>query len=480
MSHLPNDTLPVNRLPTELLCKIFEYVRDQTVDAFTISYVCRRWRETTISYSQLWSYISISPLAPNFYEICIQRSLTALLDTIIVIPSKYLDRADAGRINASLKLVAANSERMRKVELNFPTGAVHLLDVLDVPAPRLEKFVCSCAELENKPREGLGMPALSPGHKLPTLFRGHTPNLRSLQLSGVGDSVLENFANLTSLSLGFAREDGEDCLRFYNLLRRCPLLQSLELRSYLLYFIPDFGVPIPLIALTELKVWHANARYVLSNTDTPELSTLHIQKPPPVADADEIICSFALPDDLSRLVILQKLNKLSINTIGVGFSIEGVGGNDAVNFLLEHAWAFPVCFDHLSRAQLSHLIELRVSCGEFTLEVDTLQRFFTNMPSLKILRIERVASSSFLKPLLDIVMCPQLETVVVAITPAKVCEVFDLVKVIVTSRAGVFGTNIRVGHTVEIDGEEVAKGSGKQSVSEEWTRLCNENQIEGL
>lgn len=80
-----DDILPINQLPPELLCKIFEYVHDETIDISTLSHVCRRWREIAISYSRLWSYISLPPVAPALYkQWCIRRSVPNPLDANIV------------------------------------------------------------------------------------------------------------------------------------------------------------------------------------------------------------------------------------------------------------------------------------------------------------------------------------------------------------------------------------------------------------
>jgi hypothetical protein len=249
-----DDILPVNRLPPELLCKIFECVHDETIDISTLSYVCRRWRETAISYSRLWSYISLPPVAPVLYkQWCIQRSA---------------------------------------------------------------------------------------------------------------------------------------------------------------------------------------------------------------------------PDPLDANLIL-------ITTMKTSFLVRRHDDSDAAKFFLKHIWNLPACLDLLSTAQFSKLADLRISCGKIPLHSDTLRRFFTNIPSLRILRVMNFASSPFLQPLLDTSMCPRLETIQVAITTDGLEEVFKLVKGIVVPRAMAFVRNIRVEHTIEIndDEEDDLEDFFINYVSGEWIQLCDENQI---
>lgn len=90
---LRNEFSPINRLPAEVICHIFDLVctwnRDNCsyVDArrvTTLAQVCGQWRSNVISTPFLWSTIHISrKTKPEFITLCFERSKDVPLEIIL-------------------------------------------------------------------------------------------------------------------------------------------------------------------------------------------------------------------------------------------------------------------------------------------------------------------------------------------------------------------------------------------------------------
>ncbi|KAI0064666.1 hypothetical protein BV25DRAFT_276815 [Artomyces pyxidatus] len=74
----PNGSVPIFRLPPEILASIFELHRDGYVDIawIGITHVCRRWRDVALGIAQLWSRIDLD-YGLDWFEEMIVRSKSA-------------------------------------------------------------------------------------------------------------------------------------------------------------------------------------------------------------------------------------------------------------------------------------------------------------------------------------------------------------------------------------------------------------------
>ncbi|KAH9932584.1 uncharacterized protein B0H18DRAFT_30908 [Fomitopsis serialis] len=75
---LSNSTLPVNRLPPEILFKIFEFFRQDSLCSGSrwvakVMGVCRYWREILVSSPLAWSIIDLRDTI-HFIQLCLSRS----------------------------------------------------------------------------------------------------------------------------------------------------------------------------------------------------------------------------------------------------------------------------------------------------------------------------------------------------------------------------------------------------------------------
>ncbi|KIJ20956.1 hypothetical protein PAXINDRAFT_165772 [Paxillus involutus ATCC 200175] len=194
-----NALSPISRLPPEILSTIFtHYARGYYEDTLSragwavplwvnVSYICRHWRDVALNCPSLWTFLFVS--SPRWTEELFSRSKMAPLK--IRIDMGYGKQTNEWKF---LEKVAAHAERIKDLSLKLPCHeAEELLPKLSSRAPLLQTLHI------NVKRSGYlsDSPVV-----LHNLFNGHTPALRTLELSNchLPWSSLA-LSGLTSLSL---------------------------------------------------------------------------------------------------------------------------------------------------------------------------------------------------------------------------------------------------------------------------------------
>ncbi|KAA1475943.1 hypothetical protein DENSPDRAFT_842825 [Dentipellis sp. KUC8613] len=240
----------VNRLPSEVLAQIFEWVRKAYMDSsphnsrrvpvakadiqwVDLTHVCRQWRIVAINHPVLWSHIFIGT---KFTEEFLRRSHGALVTInyttdfpawIVSTPQPDDDVEDLAGI------ISQNLSHMQS--FGFMATRAHyaiILPFLLRPAPVLEKAV-----LTNGFFVSLDT---TPAPSLPSdLFDRFAPRLRHLQLHGWSFPwSFHTFNTLVHLQISRLREppgttDTGDLGEFLAALSRMPSLQVLVLINVL-------------------------------------------------------------------------------------------------------------------------------------------------------------------------------------------------------------------------------------------------------
>ncbi|KIP06464.1 hypothetical protein PHLGIDRAFT_459411 [Phlebiopsis gigantea 11061_1 CR5-6] len=235
--------VPVNRLPTEILCTIFERCvldEDQRA-AVPITHVCSRWRSISLSWPVLWSQIDFSSLSPRQAKLFLERAGKHPLYLERCNPLKVTADYEAlcSRIHAvkhlSIDNRCSNSNYSTDDSLPDPTSALHFLAA--APAARAPLIITNFSWAADR-----GLAELPEILDAP-LFGGNswTPHLRYLALEGVRMPWKRGFySNLHTLELKRFKFDlvvhrNEDIC---NVLADCPGLRKLVLRASQKYAFP--------------------------------------------------------------------------------------------------------------------------------------------------------------------------------------------------------------------------------------------------
>jgi hypothetical protein len=150
---LQNDFTPIQRLPTEILCTIFDQatvtlVGNPVAEAFSCSHVCRRWRETALGYPRLWGNLSVSRAAGSseLIRTCLERSMPMPLTVSVKISE--MDAVMPKRkkkIIENFKHLALHYERITSMDIEAHPNSSHLLEYLDFPTPQMRELICEAA-----------------------------------------------------------------------------------------------------------------------------------------------------------------------------------------------------------------------------------------------------------------------------------------------------------------------------------------------
>ena len=234
-SHISDVTsVPIDRLPSELLTKIFALVPSRlsiqpdpsygsgrpvrTADLVPITAVCRWWREIALGTSSLWTtftdydFDSTSPVP--MYTHYLHRSGT----TPLVV---YLTRTPSETISNALRSEASRIQEFYAVHVILDTRKAHSLVHLFLP--NIEYCVLSFWH-DSHP----GCTSTIP------FFGGRSPRLRTLMLIDPAAMPSNQFPALTHLRLSFILfairlRYGYAFERIVELLSRTPQLRVLEL-----------------------------------------------------------------------------------------------------------------------------------------------------------------------------------------------------------------------------------------------------------
>ncbi|KAF7790063.1 hypothetical protein EIP86_001013 [Pleurotus ostreatoroseus] len=187
-----NSTLAINRLPSELLYRIFaayaDSVREHNQERLefgwrvTLLHVCRWWRQVAMSFPLLWNRIIVTN--PEFVEF----AMSLAGDTPLVVESN-LDRFERQYLD-SHEMVFTQFHRVRQATFRINPAIATLLQVCGLPseAPSLERLI---------------MGVTGGVHVIPSFPSVSLPRLGELELYGATTNILTSLTRptLTSLSL---------------------------------------------------------------------------------------------------------------------------------------------------------------------------------------------------------------------------------------------------------------------------------------
>ena len=175
-------------------------------DLVSVTHVCRSWRQVAITAPELWTQITMANL--EAVKVFLERSGAVPLRVDIRLGSKGESHEKI------LEALFPHARRFRQLYVltNRGPGSIEPIPFTE-PAPLLERLVI---------RHSMGnRPAL--------LFDDQAPRLRELVIISTGFWIQNQLGNLTSLhiTLTHNRRTHSDFLLFFDMLRRCPVLEEM-------------------------------------------------------------------------------------------------------------------------------------------------------------------------------------------------------------------------------------------------------------
>ncbi|CAE6539510.1 unnamed protein product [Rhizoctonia solani] len=295
-----NNNIRINRLPTEILSRIFEIGEDMDQDKGEddrnnygpvqfqelVAQVCRKWRTVVINMPMLWTYIHIS--GPKSFDSAlafIERSgQTIPLEIEIDLPEHLYSDSDSWSEDSDdqefetkfaqealefLVSKGAKSSRWARLAIWFekPKALFTVIDFLiDAPLDSLRKLSLVNTFIDPMTIEDYVLEAMR-DRNLPrsSLFRNSPPSLQELELVGIpsgfffGKENLSLISNLTHLELGLTLSL-PPLMGLHVLLVQNPRLESLCLdtgNTELTFFEPEniteIRVAMPLLRRFSLQ-----------------------------------------------------------------------------------------------------------------------------------------------------------------------------------------------------------------------------------
>ncbi|KDQ19969.1 hypothetical protein BOTBODRAFT_382777 [Botryobasidium botryosum FD-172 SS1] len=234
-----NRLAPISRLPNEILSSAFRLVvqsfRKYTEGIralFTISSVCRAWRDVALECPMLWTRLERSP--PPLLSLFLARSKQAPLDIVFGEELKYSPEDD---LSKHIDLTSLHAHRWGTVILRYLSFDEIARSLLP-PAPHLEVLDLHCGPHPYAPGSG----SL---YRFPHPFADHTPSLRELTLGAILiPSMHPIYCNLVKLGLRMIEYGKPDLLReLFQVFEASPLLEELNLASLTFSFSSVVGPP---------------------------------------------------------------------------------------------------------------------------------------------------------------------------------------------------------------------------------------------
>lgn len=319
-----------DRLPPEILAAIFVHLSEPdssedersgfVQDLFSVTHVCRFWRQVAINAPELWSEITTTSL--EIVETFLERSKT--------VPLNVYFRPVNQKI---LRSVAPHTHRFRQLTVSAPRfPGPEPFASLTNPAPLLETLVISCpADLQ--PR---------------ILFDDQAPRLRELLVFTTGLWLKNQLGNLTSLHLTFFDIiRPSEFLPFFDMLRRCPVLEEMFVRWNLWDVVPATSIRPPTIPFPRLRklLLHSfyiqNIEYLLQSFEfmTDEIA-IHLSDVSRVPEDEHLISRIqtVFPDNNPRQPSLLSSTKLELimRTTPPGIVLHAIGPRFSVR--LDTSW----------------------------------------------------------------------------------------------------------------------------------------------
>lgn len=446
-----NHLIPIHQLPNELLLRIFDFTINPnsnrcTEDVVGLSQVCSRWYSIATDYSPLWTNVRIYDGPPSICSLGLQRSKAAPLTVNVDLTHNYF----GGSVLANMRLLSSHFGAMRSLAILIRPHLDHLLEAnFFLPAPLLENLeICAQEPREGSEDEEDESFEETVIHLPEDLFSANMPSLKRVKLINVDDTAFYMFINLTSLEIHTTTDLELDSSEFLDLLRRNPLLESLEVDGY--HPDPDWNNTQPAIImpfLSKLHLARTASRQILSHLATSVLTDFQLDHLKFSAYEPPTMLYYALPDDTTQFNITRHLTDLSVELSGsVSYAIQGHGCDGVGNFSIYDCEHLSECLDYLSRCSFPALVTLSVTSSQDPFVPASSQRLLANSPSLKTLQTtDSIACESLLRALAeDKFLCPQLENLMMFMNHISSHQrIFPLIKSILTSRT-TMGRVIRV------------------------------------
>lgn len=268
--HRYNETLPINRLPSELLARIFSLlVRPFPVEKadptdFAFSRVCQWWRQVALSHPLLWSAPTFLQ-CPSWGTEMLRRSKGAPLmihDRLTPAlpqpgePDLPLPRWSDHDVASAVAGAVQHISRITHLRVMGPANTMQdIVNCIPTRAAGLLADLALCADVDG---DAMHADDLPPGLVLPAnLFDGVFPHLRVLKLNNCSAAWSSSllFSNLTCLSIGVVPTEERKTLSWMHVLDTLagmPALYELAL-TYTLPLAPEELPRAPTHRLPQLR-----------------------------------------------------------------------------------------------------------------------------------------------------------------------------------------------------------------------------------
>jgi len=206
-----------NRLPSEMLVAIFAHLSRQELslpgckgscfvrDLVSVTHVCRFWRQAAINAPELWTEIVTRDITVEAIKGFLERSGELPLNVDL----RWVPGGAAETDQDITDALVPHTHRFRQL-----SACVRGSIPFTKPAPLLERLAI---------RHSLGDQEI--------LFDDQAPRLRELVLVSKGLWLQNQLGNLTTLHLTLSndRRTHSEFLPFFDMLRRCPVLEEMFL-----------------------------------------------------------------------------------------------------------------------------------------------------------------------------------------------------------------------------------------------------------
>ncbi|KDQ14056.1 hypothetical protein BOTBODRAFT_33167 [Botryobasidium botryosum FD-172 SS1] len=444
-----NQLVPISRLPNEILSSAFCFAvwglnryTASIQSLFTISSVCRAWRDVALQSPRLWTRLERLPLP--LFSLLLTRSKQAPLD--IVFDQEFERLTGESALSEYIALISQHARQWRTLIFCFPSFD-EIMPLLPLPATHLKVLVLDCGS----PLDVHGSDSLE---LFPHPFADHTPNLRELTLGAIfvpfTHPIYSNLVKLDIKNIEYGKLDSMK--EFFQVLEASPLLEDLSLRFLVLSF-PSVAGPSGLVSLPRLRalklvflqpIWAP--AYFLSHLSVPSSAYL------------EIIGDTELGNDMSTILPpyssthrnlpnLSSITTLSIHVQDCTCAVRGsaleeelfffefVGDSleDLETIVSSLGRVFPMpSLDsvffldfHLEVSDEANL-ELATACREFLVRHPTIKDLAFYDSHQSMLEILSTATPSL--------VCPQLESLIIERCPLSPKRLFDAVELRTTPR----------------------------------------------
>jgi hypothetical protein len=413
-----NALVPVNRLPVEVLQQIPSWL-PYTFQIFSASHVCRYWRASLLSYSELWSSLNCRSVGAT--RALIERSGVAPLDIVIspgYSPDAFCYTIPHVRRWGSLQVRALRNEIGPVLTaLTGPGSAPKLRDLTIIPMIGYDSEGGTIT-LKGK------------------ILGGVLPSLQRIYLCSLKINFQKLTApNLTHLFLASTRPEFIDMTALLGFLERSPLIEDLELR-YPGPTLPDLAHLdhfIPLHRLSRIALWDRGAMY-LHHLTLPrgvecELNFLFTDLSATAGFIEEMFGM--LPERLHQIYEAESMSIVPDYHRGA-VRFLGPSGNVEIIPTFFHGERTPITrFIVYPPSVLKNVKELFVCSRDGTIPgwgSADVRKHLKQMTSLKSLTVMQCNATSFIRALLptgDKVPCPTLKNLTIHLAHSETSCVPD-------------------------------------------------------